>query len=304
MLSVNYIYNFLEEKQEPISSFYYNKIKHFELNVEIKEHKNEKYNCNLHESFNILFNKNLSNFYYNNKIYKNHSPIFTLLNSILLIGNEYFNLNDESDKTIIMKDLLLKMDNDLFQKNLYEKYEYNKNRKFNKADLQDVLKEAYQFKVLERMNLLKMYLSDYLGINLYILNMKDGILNSDDSEYYLTKYYGGYNRYVPNFVIIFENEIYKPILTNNLSSIILYSNNKDIVDNLWDYFKISEEVIVKESESKSKFNENSFKNLKIDDIKKICEEHNISLQKTSEKTNKMINKLKTELITELLKISI
>ena len=80
MLSVNYIYNFLEEKQEPISSFYYNKIKHFELNVEIKEHKNEKYNCNLHESFNILFNKNLSNFYYNNKIYKNHSHIFTLLN--------------------------------------------------------------------------------------------------------------------------------------------------------------------------------------------------------------------------------
>ena len=117
MLSVNYIYNFLEDKQESINSFYYNKIKDFESNLDIKPKKMEKYNCNLYESLNVLFNKNISNFYYNNRIYKNKSLVFTLLNSIFLIGNRYFNLNDETDKIIIMKNFLKKMDNELFSKN-------------------------------------------------------------------------------------------------------------------------------------------------------------------------------------------
>lgn len=335
MLSVNYIYNFLEDKQESINSFYYNKIKDFESNLDIKPKKMEKYNCNLYESLNVLFNKNISNFYYNNRIYKNKSSVFTLLNSIFLIGNEYFNLNDESDKIIIMKDFLKKIDSDLFQKDYYTKYDYAKNRKFNKADLQEVLKDAYQFKSLEKINLLKMYLSDYLGINLYIFSIKDNELDLDRSEYYLTKYYGGYNKFLPNLILLYENEIYKPILINCTSSILKFSIHKELINNIWNYLKIEDkceklvvdeiinddtiidEIIIDNTiidnnilnendevivDKGNKFNINTFKNMKIDEIKKICEYNNIPLQKTSDKTNKMINKLKIELITELLKI--
>ena len=44
------------------------------------------------------------------------------------------------------------------------------------------------------------------------------------------------------------------------------------------------------------------KKLKIEELKNLCNENSVSLQKKSDKTLKMINKLKIELIADLLKI--
>lgn len=170
-----------------------------------------------------------------------------------------------------------------------------------------------QFKICDKFNLFKNYLSDYLGINLYIFHKINGLIDFDKSELYLTKYYNHINKYVPHFLILYENEIYKPILTSGFSSILKYSEHQEIIDNIWKYFKVEENVILEnvnvsdenkeviENKNK-KYNIDKLKNLKVDEIKKMCEENNIELLKKSDKTNKMINKLKIELITELLNI--
>lgn len=305
MLSVNYISNFLSEKQTAIDCNFYNKIKDFEINKEFKKINFEnKYECNLPVSFDILFNKSVKNFYYDNKIYKNKSPIFSFLNSIFLIGDKKFHLNDMNEKEKIIKEFLKNMDNDLFQKDLYAKFNYTKNRKFNKGDIQMVLKNGYLFKHCDKFHLLKEYIADYLGINIYILKVFNGIIDFNHNESYLTQYYGKKNnKYVPHFILLFENEIYKPIIQHdNHISILTYEKYDDIIDNIWNYFKIPDVNI---SDDQNRKYTNEYLNLlKVDDIKKLCEQEGIELKKISDKTNKMINKVKLDLINDLLKISI
>jgi hypothetical protein len=324
MLSINYIVNYLDNNQEKIDNLFYNKINNFELNDNFKINKNkDKFTEELPKSFDIIFNKNIENFYYDNKTYKNKSFIFSLLNSILVIGNKYFNLNSESEKESVIKDFLKKLDNDIFQKDLYNKYQYNKNKKFNKRDIQNVLKNSLQFKYCDKFHLLKEYISDYLGINIYIFNVKNNIIDFIESEFYLTSYYSNnINKYIPHFVILFENEVYKPLLTNDnvLYSILKYDINNEVIDDIWNYFKLNDlysenlkknelkEEEIKENieneiiEKNKKYTLLFFKNMKIDEIKKLCIEEGTELLKKSDKTSKMINKLKNELIDDLLKI--
>ena len=97
-----------------------------------------------------MFNKSIIDFYYDNRFCKNKSLIFTLINSLLNIGNITFNLYDIFDKEIIIKDFIKKIDSDLFQLDLYNKFNYNKNKRFNKSDIQFVLKNAIQFKYCDK----------------------------------------------------------------------------------------------------------------------------------------------------------
>jgi hypothetical protein len=341
MLSINYLSNFLEVNQIKISNFYYDKINNFErknntydtnsiniandipLNVKtFKDANINKFNVKLTESFDILFNKSITNFYYYNKTYKNQSYIFTFINSILNIIDETFDLYDINEKEKIIKDFIILIDSDLFKNDLYTKFNYIKNRKFNKLDIQTVLKNAIQFKYCDKFHLLKEYISDYLGINIYIIKMNNNFIDFTNCEYYLTKYYNNnYSKYVPNLIIIEDNGIYKPILKYKLeeekqdsnlasSSVLTYSENKNIIDNLWNYLKIDEtnnnkpkEYLVTNDKTidvkNSKYSIDFLNNLKIDAIKKLCTDNNILLQKKSEKTSKMINKLKNELINDL-----
>ena len=348
MLSVNYISNFLADKQVHINDIFYNKINEFELNKDFKktdtkkeESKLDKYQYNLHQSFDIIFNKSITNFYYDSKIYKNKSPIFTLLNSIFLIGNKYYNLNSDYEKEIIMKDFIKRIDNDLFQKDLYTKFNYAKNRRFNKADIQSVIKNAFLFKYCDKLNLFKEYLSDFLGVNIYIFKVSNGSVDFTSNENYLTKYFGNnITKYVPHFIILHENEIYKPLMKIESEyeySLLKYSEEKDIIDKVWDYFKINdlqksieekntstleikdpiesknlvEEVFIEKDNTvpienkemkQNKYNDPYLKSQKIEFIKKLCNDESIILTKISEKTGKMINKLKNELIEDLLKL--
>ena len=318
MLSINYISAFLNDKQQKIDISYYNKINNFERNKDFfeknKQESLDKYHSNLYNSFDILCDKYIKDFYFDNKIYRNKSMIFTLFNSLFCIIDEYFNLNSDREKELIIKDFIAKIDNDLFQENLYNKFEYTKNRKFNKADIQCVLKEAYQFKINDKFNLLKEYLSDYLGVNIYIFNLEDKVIDFINSEKYLPTQFGkNINKYVPGLLIICENGIYKPILSknkelNDKTSLLTYSNNKEILDNIWNYLKLNdiylENINLNNEKLKLKngMNATFIKNLKIDELKKMCTENNIELTKKSDKTNRSINKLKTELVNDLIAV--
>ena len=350
MLSINYIQNFLTDEQVKIDHFYYSKLNLFEkknLTTDLIKPNNltnsdnfthnkndfnkdnlmklENYCEYIHNSFDILFEKNIQNYYYNNRLFKNKSPVFTFINAIMNIGNDFYNLYDEKNRELIIKNFIKKIDDNLFEKNLYNKFNYSKNRSFNKADIQIVLKNSFQFKNIEKFDLLKQYISDYLGINIYIIHINYSIINFEKSEYYFTKRYSNNNylKFLPSFLIICENEIYKPILSNN-NSILNYSSNSNIIDKLWKFLNIDENInnninnIFKDTENaedtedtkdveeiiikKNKYTEGFLKNLKINDIKKLCEENNIAIQKKSDKTLKMINKLKDELIIDLLVI--
>jgi len=355
MISINYIYKFLDDKQIQIDSSFYSKINNFERNnnyvenKDIKKYKIDKFQLNLPTSFEILFNKSINDFYYDNKLYKNKSPIFTFFNSILTIGHEYFSIYNENEKENVIKSLIKNMDDELFEKDLYYKFNYTKNKNFNKSNIQEVLKNAYQFKYSDKFNLLKEYVVDYLGINIYIFNVVNGSIDFNKSEYYLTKYFGdNINKYLTNFIIINENEIYKPIIVRELesSSVLTYTKNKEIIDNIWKYLKLNDiylqnniineenkklnidnkilgkneiivnndEVIVNNDEVIVNNDEvivntinkiykiDNLKNLKIDEIKVLCDKHNINVLKKSDKTSNMIKKLKVELIADLLNI--
>ena len=415
MIEISYLTNFLDSKQKKIDDIYYKNINDYERNYNISENKNnnmnqyknenkneivvdiqqykvEKYKINLLESFDILFKDYINNFYYDSKIYKNKSPVFTLLNSIFCISDEYFNLKNENEKEDTIKFFIKKIDEDLFQKDLYNKFNYNKNRKFNKYNIQEVLKNSYYFKYCDNFDLLKEYLSDYLGINIYILFIKNKILDLSKSKFFMSKYYNNnYNKYLPSYIIILDNEIYKPVTIKNSeddSGIIKYSEYSKLIDNLWDYLNInelynelynnekSENLIINyninsnnynqtnnnetnnnetnnnetnnnetnnnetnnnetnnntinndnnlennngllnndlennnsndasslhsDLSDNKKYNINNLKKLKLDELKLLCDQHNISMFKKSEKTSKDIKKIKSELIEELL----
>lgn len=323
MLSVNYIYNYLDNKQIRIDNSIYNKMPDFEINKNETTDMNEKkikigkYHLNLPNSFDILFNKSIDDFYYDNKIFKNKSQIFTLFNSIFNIVNELFDFYEEIEKEKLIKDFILKMDNDLFEQNLYTKFNYIKNRKFNKSSIQEVLKESLQFKYNEKINLLKEYTADYLGINIYIFHIENNLINFLNCEKYTPSYYGNnINIILPNIVLIYENNIYKAVLNYSKdksydSSILDYSKYEIIINNIWSYLKIEKKDILEsvnddnieeKSDESKKYTLNYLKDLKIENIKKICIDNNIELLKKSDKTSKMINKLKNDLIDDLLKL--
>ena len=122
--------------KEDLNKEYFNK-KDFNKKDFNKKDLNFKkiYNYNLPQSFDIIFNKSITNFYYDNTLCVNKSNIFTFINSILLAINETFNLNKDNEKENIVKILVKKIDSELFELNLYSKFNYNKCRKFNKTDI-------------------------------------------------------------------------------------------------------------------------------------------------------------------------
>jgi len=266
-----------------------------------------KFNIKLFNSFEVIFKDKISNFYFDNKIYKNRSKIFTLINSIFNIIDETFNLYDLQKKEETIKDFIKEIDNNLFKNCLYTKFNYARNKLMNKIDLQSEIKNALQFNCNEKNYLLKKYISDYLGINLCIINVENELIFYDKCEYYMTKKYGNnINKYLPFLLIIYDKEIYKPILSFNKelnnSSVLVYTKYTEIINNLSMYFLENDNKQYINESINSKYKIDILKNLKMDHLKKLCIENNIELQKMSEKTSKMINKIKIDLINDLLNI--
>jgi hypothetical protein len=242
-----------------------------------------------------------------------------------------------------MKSLIKKMDDELLKDDLYFLYNYDKNRKFNKEKIMTVLKELYKFSVdRETIHLFKQYLSDYLGINIFVIGLINNNIDYDNKEFYLTHKYGlTYNKYAQTFILITENNLYYPLIknTNNNFNGLNYEEIEKYLDKFLKFYdiKLEETVINKIEEINTNINinnsqldieninnddnkindntdkmnnnkklninvENELKKLKLEELRIKAIEKKISIQKISDKTSKMINKTKGELIEELLKI--
>jgi len=255
MLNTNYIIKFLGSKQEEIDQKIYEKIKPFELNKTIDLNKY------LNDSFEVIFNKSLKDFYYENKSYTNKSLIFTFINSILSITNHTFEILTFEEKEKTIKDFIMKMDKDLFGKNLYNEFEYNKNKFFSKSNIQVALSESFLYKNSEQINLLKQYIADYLGINIYVFKIFDNQFDIKSSELYFSTKYRGIQKYLPSVFILKVNQIYRPLLINSdnvENSIITYSVYKDIIDNIWRTYGIDkkQEELQQEKQQEKQREEN------------------------------------------------
>lgn len=306
MLNINYIINFLDTKQISIDDFYYKKIKNYELNNnnvvenEVNEknkmektEKLDKYDFYIPPAFNIIFEKSIKDFYYDSKMYRNKSSIFTFINSIFLIENKFFNLNNDIERERLIKQFVKKMNDELFEKDLYNKFEYTKNRKINKVNLQLVLNNSYLFRNDEYFNLFIIYLSNYLGINIYVFKVINHNIDFINSDYYLTNNC----LHNPSFMIILENEIYKPVmLVSNNRSILTYDKNNIIIDNIWNYLKINDNI-KKESEKNiiDQDEEISYKDIeKQDTINEDLTKNDVTNKETIIKKKIRVKKVKTE----------
>lgn len=314
MLSVNYISNFLNNKQSKIGNEYFKNLNDFEskilvndqLNVSVSESvsKNEniqKYNS-LPEDFKYFFEEDLNNFSVNKKV-ESKNEIFCFFNSLLVIGDSKFLFYSYKEKRDIIKELIKKMNNDLFVDDLYFKFNYTKNKYFNKEKLLKVLIDGYNFKVDENINLLKKYTCDYLGINLFVIQSIGDKLDHKYKEYYLSnKYSRVYNDKLSNYILLKDIDCYYPVVTNNINNenYLNYEEMNKYINKFNLFFDLlKEKEIPKDDFNK---NQNDIKKMKIDELRNECKKYDIDITKLSEKTNRPINKLKNELLDELLKV--
>ena len=288
----------------------------------------------IYDALNYFFDTD-SNIFSIYKKLENNNELYTFMNSIFSIGDEIFILNNFQNKKNIMKSLIKKMDDELLKDDLYFLYNYDKNRKFNKEKIMTVLKELYKFSVdRETIHLFKQYLSDYLGINIFVIGLINNNIDYDNKEFYLTHKYGlTYNKYAQTFILITENNLYYPLIknTNNNFNGLNYEEIEKYLDKFLKFYdiKLEEDIVNKMEEINVNINinntqldieninnndkinnnkktniniENELKKLKLEELRIKATEKKISIQKISDKTSKMINKTKGELIEELLKI--
>lgn len=271
----------------------------------------------LPESFEIIFNNNIDKYYIENKIsrhYKNKKSIFTFINSLFMIIYGQYILYTDNEKEANIKSFLKKISDELFQQELYQKFGYNVNRKMNKSNLQEILAKSFTFKYDEGLfPLLQQYIVDYFGINIFVLCLANNNIDFINSYYILASHYKiKTNPLLPTFILVKDNDIFKPLMANDdeeYCQYFIYSKNKDIIENLWKYFKLDEiEICIEElkdnkediiEETVNNLDLAKLKKLKVDELKEICVKYEISLTKVSDKTSKMINKTKTELIDDI-----
>ena len=325
MLSVKYISNYLnkneyENSQKRIDIDVYKKLQEFETKKDIKfpeydsENKQEKivektivetilskdYES-LPESFEKYFNNHYCLFKIKNR---NKSNIFTFFSSLFIIGNEEYILFNYDEKLTCIKSFIKKMDDALFTENHYEKFGYHKNKYFNKEKILHVLKEAFQCRVNEYFGLLLQHVSNFLGVNMYIFELKNNEIVSKLS--YLSNKYNfkeenekkNINYYLPSYFIIKEDDMYYPILKKSDTN-INYLIHDEIKDQR--IFKILEKFDI-QLYSVQKTNNHQFDKMKLDELREYALKENILITKISEKTGKEIKKKKDELIEDLKKI--
>jgi hypothetical protein len=139
------------------------------------------------------------------------------------------------------------------------------------------------------------YVVDYLGIHLIIFEVKNQeIINK--FKFISNKYNDIYNKYLPHYFIIRENDEFKPIMIKNKTYInyILIEEDNYKINELLDKIPLSKICIQTENKEL-----NELKKMKIDELRNYCIENDINILKKSEKTNKEIKKTKDELLRDL-----
>ena len=303
MLSVNYISSYLDKNQKNIDNKEYI-LKDFEINNEKKDFIKDKINIlkneekkaynDLYDCFDTFFEKEF--FGLNKEVNKNKKKIFTFFSCIFGIGDENYYLFKDDEKIKCIKNLIHRMDNDIFSKNYYNIFRYDKNKYFSKEKISTILKESFNLRVNENFNILIKYLVFYLNINLIIFEVKNQkILNK--YKIFSNKLTEEENKYLPYYFIIKEDDNFIPIMIKNkfYKNYIEYTDNYKIINKLSEINNNEFDNI-----ENNKNDTKNFKKMKIEELRNYCIENNINIYKTSEKTGKQINKLKDELLKEII----
>ena len=155
-------------------------------------------------------------------------------------------------------------------------------------------------------------MSSLNSLSLSPLHLFTIILIFDENNNYIGSNYFKYNNYVDsnpsltNIIIEKSNNKYHPILKNNQKNIISLSEDKELLVKLKKFVPQLILDVIQETNTESEEEEYNIKdkkslmNLKLDKIKLIAKENNISLKKLSEKTGKLINLKKEEIIDDIL----
>lgn len=136
------------------------------------------------------------------------------------------------------------------------------------------------------------YVVDYLGINLVLFELKNKeIINH--FKIISTKYTSSYNKYLPHYFIIREDDEFKPIMIKNklYKNYVTMEDNYKIVEQL-DTIKISKMCISSATNSTNNEELTKIKKMKIDELREYCINKNINIYKISEKTKKKSKKQK------------
>ena len=318
MLSVNYIANYLSKEQKEISNEKY-LLNNFEINdennnvvrkkIKLFDDNKKNYYINLYDCFEDFFEKDLFGLYKNSNLNKdnifekeikskvNKNYIFTFFSSIFSIGDENYLLFSEDEKIKAIKKLIHHLDNDILGKNYYKQFNYDKNKFFSKEKILTVLKDAFDLKVNENFYILIKYVVDYLGINLVLFELKNKeIINH--FKIISTKYTNSYNKYLPHYFIIREEDEFKPIMIKNklYKNYVTVEDNYKIIEQL-DTIKISKMCVTNNTTNNEELVK--IKKMKVDELREYCINKDINIYKISEKTKKEIKKTKDELLNEL-----
>ena len=245
------------------------------------------------KKFNDIFgNKNGTslNPYYLDSKDKNRTHIFTIFNSIFSVMDSSFYLLKENSKKDEIKEIIKVFQNSLFEGELYKKY-YFRNRRFRRTKFVELLNIALNFKTdPDYFYMIKQFISDYIGINIYILN-------DVESEYYISKKFQNNIESVGWIFCYYFEDIYYPV----------FFNDSTLTSNIIDTAYIRENIINKHGINHQTINNSNdiidtkiYENMKLDTLQELAGQYKIDARKKSAKTDKLINKTKTELIEELL----
>ena len=262
----------------------------------------------IYDALNYFFDTD-SNIFSIYKKLENNNELYTFMNSIFSIGDEIFILNNFQNKKNIMKSLIKKMDDELLKDDLYFLYNYDKNRKFNKEKIMTVLKELYKFSVdRETIHLFKQYLSDYLGINIFVIGLINNNIDYDNKEFYLTHKYGlSYNKYAQTFILITENNLYYPLIknTNNNFNGLNYEEIEKYLDKFLKFYdiKLEEDVDNKIEDNNTNTNINNIQpdieNINIDENNNDKMNNNDKINNNKKMNINIENELKKLKLEEL-----
>lgn len=287
MLSLETLIKYLEPKQVKLSGN--KKINNNKCLENIPSHASSyKELPDIYDEY-FSVNKGKFTFFRNKNISKNE--FFNFINSILVCIDNNYGMLSPKNKILKIKVFLKKLLVDFDEKNLYYEFNYNKNRKIKRQNIQEFLygclKDTHKFIGELSKNYIDQLICDYFGVNLVLFNILNGIIDMESSRIiYTTKYENKFNKCVPVLFMSRVGEEYESIMLRGETYLVRYSENRELLNNLFKKFKIC--VNRKELEA-----------MTIADLREKCKESGIETTKISVQSKKNINKRKGELIEEL-----
>ena len=287
MLSLETLIKYLEPKQVKLSGN--KKINNNKCLENIPSHASSyKELPDIYDEY-FSVNKGKFTFFRNKNISKNE--FFNFINSILVCIDNNYGMLSPKNKILKIKVFLKKLLVDFDEKNLYYEFNYNKNRKIKRQNIQEFLygclKDTHKFIGELSKNYIDKLICDYFGVNLVLFNILNGIIDMESSRIiYTTKYENKFNKCVPVLFMSRVGEEYESIMLRGETYLVRYSENRELLNNLFKKFKIC--VNRKELEA-----------MTITDLREKCKESGIETTKISVQSKKNINKRKGELIEEL-----